>query len=266
MLLALGAAHFDDPHLIKMPPVGKAGQWVGTGQALQPGIGGLQFGGTLIHQVGQPIPVLGQLVLIALLALQVVCQTALQLVDSRNQLGQFVLALAGALQTQVRAQVARSHAFQVRCDAPHMHRDHAIEHQHDESRQHQRLQQLRHDNGGQLAAQALPQHLLIAIQHQIADFLTAPGERRVDQSQAAHRRPAWPAPVGMRTLENFRELVGQSDRQDNFPHRGHALRTVHISLQGLAVQLPDGLGQGVAIDLFDLCEISIHAGKACIPG
>ena len=39
-----------------------------------------------------------------------------------HQLGQdSVLALAAALQTQVRAQVARAHAFQVRCDAPHMH-------------------------------------------------------------------------------------------------------------------------------------------------
>ena len=73
------------------------------------------------------------------------------------------------------------------------------------SRRHQRLQQLRHHDGGQLAAQTPPQHLLIAIQHQLTDFLRPPG-KRVGHPQAASA-PSRTCPAGMRTRK-FPGLVG----------------------------------------------------------
>ena len=160
--MAPGAPHLGGFGFIEMAPVGQTGQGVGARQALQALVGRLKFCGALLHQLGQPVAVLGQFLLVAMLAVQVACQTALQLVDPGFELSQFVLATAAG-KAQRYPQRPRPHRGQMRGNALHMHRDHAVEHEHDQASQHQRLQELRDHNGRQLTAQTLPQNAFVAI-------------------------------------------------------------------------------------------------------
>ena len=86
------AAEFDFLDFIEMAPVRQPGEWVATRQLFQADVGLAQLGRALVDQIGQMVTVCGQIALVLMLSVEVGRQVALQVVDTRFEQAQFVVA------------------------------------------------------------------------------------------------------------------------------------------------------------------------------
>ena len=258
--------HLEGLQLIEMPAIRQPRQGIGARKVLKALVGRFQLGGSLLHQHRQMVSVGSKLLFVSLLLFQVGRQTVLQLVDPFHQVAQFILCVLHPLQAEQAMQIAWPHTRQMQGDALHMHGHHAIEDPHDQGGQQHGLQQLHQHNGRQGAPKPLPQHTFITRQLQLAHHLAPSGEWLIGEFHSARRRPTRPRPSRARLLNDLGGLVGQRHLDGHPPHRWHADRTLHMRLQGVAVQLPDRLGQGGRRGLLDLHQLGLHALAPLGPG